>query len=97
MQKPCVVLNGQIINIGPWDDQNGENPLPEGAEIVEMEVEQDEMGGWYVVGHEPPEAPQQKIARLEAELAAAREENLTIMEAVAEIYEMIASQGGGGT
>jgi len=125
MMKECVVLNGQVINIGPWDfqiqrvevepaeyDEEGNvvkepvfeeivtNPLPEGAEIVEMEVVEGPDGGLYPAGYTPPETPQQKIARLEAELAAAREENLTALEAIAELYEMFLTaqtpEGGGG-
>lgn len=71
MLKKCIVLNGQVINIGPWDyqyervevepaeyDEEGNlvkeavyeeiarNPLPEGAEEVEIEVCQAEDGGW---------------------------------------------------
>ena len=33
-------LDGVIINIGPWDDLGGENPLPEGAEEVEISDEE---------------------------------------------------------
>lgn len=80
MMKTCVIHNGQIINIGEWDEQiqpfevglrevspaeydaDGNlikeavtepvyedrvtNPLPEGAEIVEIDVTQDADGGW---------------------------------------------------
>lgn len=41
------------------------------------------------------ETPEQKIARLEAELAAAREENLTAFTAITELYEMMLAGGGG--
>lgn len=41
-----------------------------------------------------PEPLEQKIARLEAELAAAREERLAALEAIAELYETLI---GGGT
>lgn len=47
---------------------------------------------WEVVSSIPdihPETPEQKIAQLEAELAAARAETLTALEAVAELYEML--------
>lgn len=72
MIKTCVVLNGEIINIGEWDyqmqefevspavfDEEGNviedavteerptNPLPEGAIIVELDIEFDENHGWY--------------------------------------------------
>lgn len=42
-----------------------------------------------------PESPEQKIARLEAELAAAKEENLTAFTAIADLYEMVLKGGGG--
>jgi hypothetical protein len=35
------VLDGEIINIGPWNDGGGENPLPKGAVFVKK--------GTYVV------------------------------------------------
>lgn len=38
-----------------------------------------------------------RIAQLEAELAAAKEENLMIMEATAEVYEMVITLQNGGT
>ena len=94
MMKECVVLNGKVINIGPWDDMDGTNPMPEGAVIEEREVAQDADGGWYVVGVERPETPSQKITRLESELAATREETLTAYEAIAELYEMMIAGGG---
>lgn len=106
MRKECVILNGRVINIGPWDyqyqmvqvgeDEEGNpiyeeramNPMPEGAVIEEREIEIGPDGGLYVVGEPRPESPEQKIARLESELAATREENLTAYEAIAELYEM---------
>jgi len=30
--------NGSLINIGNWDDQEGKNPLPEGATEHDAEV-----------------------------------------------------------
>lgn len=48
MLKECVVLNGQIINIGEWDDQEGKNPLPEGAVIEERGITQNSDGGWVL-------------------------------------------------
>lgn len=44
----------------------------------------EELANW-----QPPETPEQKIARLEAELANAREENLTALEAITELYELM--------
>lgn len=65
MRKECVILNGQVINIGPWDDMGGTNPLPEGAVVEEREVAQGEDGGWYVVGESRPKTPQERITELE--------------------------------
>lgn len=49
--KTCVFdSNGKLINIGPWDDLGGQNPLPEGAYTEEREVEYDPERGWYEVG-----------------------------------------------
>jgi len=98
MIKPCVILDGQVINIGPWDyqiqtvektppqfDEDGNlvseaeyeevvnNPLPVGAVLEDRDIEQDEDGGFRVVGTVQPESSAQKIARLELELAAAQQ------------------------
>lgn len=97
MRKECVILNGQVINIGPWDDMGGINPMPDGAVIEEREIEIGPDGGLYVVGEPRPETPEQKIARLESELTAVKENNLTACEAIAELYEMMLAQGGGTT
>lgn len=40
-----------------------------------------------VIREEQQETPEAKIVRLEAELAAEREDKLTIMEATAQVYE----------
>lgn len=64
VRKQCVILDGQVINIGPWDDMGGTNPIPEGATIEEREVAQGEDGGWYVVGEPKPKTPQEEIAEL---------------------------------
>ena len=68
MIKSCVVLNGKIINIGEWDDLNGENPMPEGAVIEERDFEYDEDRGWYEVGTYPEPTAQERIEALEAAL-----------------------------
>lgn len=55
MIKPCVVLEGKVINIGEWDDLDGTNPMPEGAVVEEREFEYTEEYGWREVGYvEPP-------------------------------------------
>jgi hypothetical protein len=69
MMKDCVILNGQNINVGPWDYQIqqvevGENdpptyedvitnPLPEGATTEQRDMEYDPDRGWYEVGTVP--------------------------------------------
>ncbi|MED1954731.1 hypothetical protein [Brevibacillus centrosporus] len=40
-----------------------------------------------IIREQQQESPTQKIARLEAELAAAKEETLTVMDATAFLYE----------
>lgn len=74
MIKDVILLNGDVINIGPWDymyqdievspeetDEHGSitkpalfekkatNPLPEEAEIIQMEVAEDSEGGLRIV------------------------------------------------
>ena len=41
--------NGVCINIGEWDDQKGQNPLPEGATEHDAEVVTGYDGGLYLV------------------------------------------------
>lgn len=48
-----------------------------------------------VIREQEKESPAQKIARLEAELAAAKEETLTVMEATAFLYEELQGLKGG--
>jgi len=117
MIKPCVILNGEVINIGDWDYQAvivgikedgqpiyGEelNPLPAGAEVVDMEVCQSNDGSWCVVGYdpEPSELEQLRAENTElklalTELAEAQEADKTEVQlALAEIAELVS--GGGG-
>ena len=93
MIKPCVRLNGEIINIGPWDelirrvevspaqyDEEGNettpaayediatNPLPDGAEIVELDVYQDADGAWRPVGTSAPPSMADKMDLMQAAL-----------------------------
>jgi hypothetical protein len=64
MMKTCVILDGKIINVGPWDDKDGTNPLPEGAVIEEREfVEID--GGLYPADYTPPKSPQEQVQELQ--------------------------------
>lgn len=39
MMNLCVVLNGQVINVGPWDAEVA-GPMPEGAQEGEFDIEQ---------------------------------------------------------
>ncbi|MFD3258159.1 hypothetical protein ACE3MQ_06080 [Paenibacillus lentus] len=135
MLKECVVLDGRVINIGPWDykveqievgseeievepaEYDGEgslireavfervpvyedqptNPLPDGAEVVEMEIVEGEDGGLYPADYvpEPDELEQLRAENTElklalTELAEAQEADKTEMQlALAEIAELI--------
>ena len=40
--------HGNLINIGNWNDQDGRNPLPEGATEHEAEVVTGYDGGLYL-------------------------------------------------
>lgn len=68
MMKECVVLNGDVINIGPWDYRytdldDGEtvalNPLPEGAVMQELEIVEGADGGLYPADYTPTKTPEQ--------------------------------------
>ena len=58
MIKDCVVLDGKIINIGPWDYQYKElggkqvaqNPLPEGAVVEGRDIVNAPDGGLIEAG-----------------------------------------------
>lgn len=68
MMKKCVVLNEKIINIGEWDDLNGENPMPEGATVEERDFDYDPNRGWYEVGTLQEPTAQERIEAIEAAL-----------------------------
>ena len=84
MLKECVILNGQIVNIGEWDYQIqqvriGEdeppvyedmitNPLPEGATIEHRDFEYDPDRGWYEVGTVTPPTAEDRLATMESAL-----------------------------
>jgi hypothetical protein len=98
MIKSCVLTNGMVEHIGEWNyqfiDIDGEqipqNPLPEGAVIVDLEVYQDADGAWRVVGHEPPLDNTTALALALAELAEAQEVDKTeIQLALAELAELM--------
>jgi hypothetical protein len=40
--------NGNLINIGDWDDKEGKNPLPEGATEHDAEVVEGYDKGFYL-------------------------------------------------
>jgi len=40
--------NGNLINIGEWDDKQGKNPLPQGATEQDGEVVTGYDGGLYL-------------------------------------------------
>ncbi|MED4726985.1 hypothetical protein P9597_02320 [Aneurinibacillus migulanus] len=104
MIKECVVLNGTVINIGPWDykkiniqlpTEEGQepkyeeiitNPLPEGAEIVELEIAEGPDGGLYPVEQPPPKSEIQKLKE---------EFRHDLDKAVIELSMSIAAQQGG--
>ncbi|XID92509.1 hypothetical protein ACF3MZ_29280 [Paenibacillaceae bacterium WGS1546] len=121
MMRECVVLNGQVINIGPWDyqiqslevspeerDEEGNiikeavyedrpsNPLPDGAEIIEMEIVEGPDGGLYPAEQLPGPSEVERLRgeNLElklalTELAKAQEEDKTeIQLALAELAEL---------
>ena len=69
----CVILDGKVINIGLWDDMDGENPMPEGATIEEREVAQGEDGGWYVVGESNLPSTKGRLEALELAMLAMME------------------------
>lgn len=93
MIRQCVVLNGQVINIGEWDYQTEQvetkpaiideetqeaiepaeyetvirNPLPDGAEFVDIEVVVGADGGLYPADYTPPKTDKERIEELESE------------------------------
>ncbi|MMZ49670.1 hypothetical protein D1872_113740 [compost metagenome] len=107
MIKECVVLNGVVVNIGPWDykkvkiqlpveeGQEPEyeeiitNPLPEGAEIVELEITEGPDGGLYPVGQLPPKS---EIQKLKEEL---QQVQANADKAIIELSMAMATQQGG--
>ena len=57
---------GSVINMGPWDTLEGQNPLPTGATSAQEDVTTDGNGG-RVVTSEVPTPRQEIIARLRAD------------------------------
>lgn len=123
MMRECVILDGQVINIGPWDyqiqtfevspeerDEEGNIikdavyedrptiPLPDGAEIIEMEIVEGPDGGLYPVGQLPGPSEVERLREENmdlklalVELAKAQEEDKTeIQLALAELAELYA-------
>lgn len=57
MIKTCVFdADGKLINIGEWNNFNGENPLPEGVYSEEREVIYSEEHGWRLAGTPVPKS-----------------------------------------
>lgn len=71
-KKYCVVLDGKVINIGEWDyrfneQEEAQNPLPEGAIIEEREFEYSEDYGWREAGYVTPLSEIDKLKISQAE------------------------------
>lgn len=73
MIKECVVLNGAVINVGPWDYQyieiNGEqvaqNPLPDGAVVESRDLDYSNDRGWHEAGEILPPTTEERLAAAE--------------------------------
>jgi hypothetical protein len=70
MIKECVVLNGKVINVGPWDDQGGSNPIPDGAVVEERDFEYHPDRGWYEVGNPAIPTAEERLEALEMAMLA---------------------------
>lgn len=61
MKRNVIRLNGVVINVGPWDDRDGTNPLPAGAVQADEDVVELPDGGLAVesdhVARRRPEYP----------------------------------------
>jgi len=77
MIKECVVLDGKVINIGPWDyqytevdgQQVAQNTLPDGATIENRDFEYDADRGWYETGTPATPTAEEEIAQLKQAVA----------------------------
>jgi hypothetical protein len=71
--EPTKDVDGEtipaVMGKRPIYEERETNPLPDGAEIVEMDVIYDEDHGWRVSGTPIPETPAQKTERLDQENA----------------------------
>lgn len=88
--KEAVLEERPIYEEQPIYEDQATNPLPEGAEIVELEVEYSEEYGWRVIGSPIPETPAEKLARLE-------QENADLRQAVAELTMLMSLNAGSGS
>ena len=77
MLKQVFMLGDEIINVGEWDykiekDEEGneviENPLPEGAYVVEKEMKWIEEIGWKPIDWVKPLTQQEQLERDYADL-----------------------------
>lgn len=91
MKKECILLDGKVINIGPWDYQMqaeiATNPLPKGAEVVELEVDQKEDGGWYAVEYAAPATDSLEAAV--AELKSLKKRTDDVEASIYALFDMV--------
>jgi len=94
VKKECVLLDGKIINIGPWDygSDSETNPLPAGAEVLDLEVYQNDDGGWYAEGYDQPSMPSE-LDLLKQRLAGSEAETAALNLAVIDLWETLANGG----
>lgn len=66
MIKTCWFdADGNLINIGDWDDQDQTNPLPDGSYSEEREVAEDDDGGLYVTDLPRPPSLAEQVKQLQ--------------------------------
>jgi hypothetical protein len=87
-----IVYKGpQIVRWELLNEKGNKIPQPTEAELLAA------WEAYQANPPAPPEPPDQKLARLEAQLAVEREDKLMLMEALADVYEMVLTlQSGGG-
>ncbi|KYG91490.1 hypothetical protein A0U40_00645 [[Bacillus] sp. KCTC 13219] len=89
--KTVVVLDNEIINVGEWDYQEGQNSLPNGATVEEREMFFTDEYGWREVGWALPMTLEQenKLLKLQNQANAERLEFMEdlIAEIAMKVYE----------
>lgn len=64
--KLCVFdIDGNLINIGEWDDKGGSNPLPDGAYTEVREVVYSDDHGWRLADAPIPPTTQERLEAAE--------------------------------